>query len=70
VYVIKPDQTVAAASVKTGEVNVGITAVTQGLSAGDLVVTSGQSRLTDGTKVSATGADANKLAATDAEKIQ
>jgi len=70
VYVIKPDQTVAAASVKTGEVNAGITAVTQGLSAGDLVVTSGQSRLTDGTKVSATGTDANKLAATDAEKIQ
>ncbi|TCR85284.1 efflux RND transporter periplasmic adaptor subunit [Rhizobium sp. BK376] len=70
VFVVKPDQTVATASVTTGEVHSGMTAVKQGISTGDLVVTSGQSRLTDGTKVDASPADTNKLAATDGEKIQ
>jgi multidrug efflux system membrane fusion protein len=70
VFVVKPDQTVATASVTTGEVHSGMTAVKQGISTGDLVVTSGQSRLTDGTKVNASPADTNKLAATDGEKIQ
>ena len=50
---MKPDNTVATVSVKTGPVSGGVTTLLSGLKPGDIVVTSGQSRLTDGTLVKA-----------------
>jgi multidrug efflux system membrane fusion protein len=70
VFVVKPDNKVATASVSTGITYSGLTAITQGVSGGDIVVTSGQSRLTDGTLVSAQGSDSKKLAAADEEPVQ
>ncbi|TQX84245.1 MULTISPECIES: efflux RND transporter periplasmic adaptor subunit [Rhizobium] len=51
VFVMKPDQTVATSSVKTGPVVDGMTSLLSGAAPGDKVVISGQSRLTDGTKI-------------------
>jgi multidrug efflux system membrane fusion protein len=57
-YVVRPDKTVAITHVKTGTTVGDLTAVTSGISAGDDVVLSGQSRLAQGTAVSATQSDA------------
>ncbi|HEY3729661.1 MAG TPA: efflux RND transporter periplasmic adaptor subunit [Steroidobacteraceae bacterium] len=53
-YVIKTDSTVEARPITTGEENAGITVVTNGLQAGERVVTSNQYRLQPGAKVRAT----------------
>jgi len=50
-YVIKADSTVEARPIKTAEDTEGITVVTDGLQAGERVVTSNQYRLQPGTKV-------------------
>lgn len=70
VFVVSPDNKVATASVSTGASYAGLVAVTKGVASGETVVTSGQSRLTDGTTVSARDDDAKKLAAAGEEKIQ
>jgi multidrug efflux system membrane fusion protein len=69
VYVVKPDETVAAQPVTLGPGDSQRTAVTKGLQPGQLVVTDGADRLKDGAKVklaentsgtgAATGAAAN-----------
>lgn len=51
VFVMKPDQTVATSSVKTGPAVAGMTSLLSGAAPGDEVVISGQSRLKDGTKI-------------------
>ena len=56
VYVVKPDQTVAQANIQVGYEDDGRAVVTQGLSANQTVVLSGQSRLAPGTHVTATDA--------------
>ncbi|NTJ68476.1 efflux RND transporter periplasmic adaptor subunit [Agrobacterium rhizogenes] len=63
VFVVKPGNKVSTASVTAGIAYSGLTAVTQGVSSGEIVVTSGQSRLADGTVVSTQGPDDKKLAA-------
>jgi multidrug efflux system membrane fusion protein len=50
-YVVKPDQTVEERTVTTGITYQGGTVVARGLSAGETVVTDGQSRLVPGVKV-------------------
>jgi membrane fusion protein, multidrug efflux system len=57
-FVVKPDNTVAIAEVKTGPTVADVTALASGISAGDNVVLSGHSRLAQGTTVSTTQADA------------
>lgn len=54
-YVIKPDQTVEARTLKVGPTVEGVTVVESGLKAGDLVVRDGQSKLQPGAKVMAAG---------------
>ncbi len=54
VYVVKPDQTVAAVNVEAGYQDGGRTVVTKGLSGNETIVLSGQSRLAPGVKVKAT----------------
>jgi multidrug efflux system membrane fusion protein len=56
-FVVRPDKTVAITEVKTGPTVGDLTAVTSGISAGDNVVLSGHSRLTQGMAVSTTQAD-------------
>ena len=51
VYVVKPDETVAAQPVTLGPGDNQRTAVTKGLQPGDVVVTDGADRLKDGAKV-------------------
>ncbi len=51
VYVVKPDSTVARQPVQVGADDGLATVITSGLSGGETVVLSGQSRLTDGTHV-------------------
>jgi multidrug efflux system membrane fusion protein len=53
VFVVQPDSTVSIARVKTGAAVGDVTALTSGVSPGDSIVLSGQSRLVQGTKVSA-----------------
>jgi multidrug efflux system membrane fusion protein len=53
-YVVKADSTVEARPITTGEESGGITVVTDGVQAGERVVTSNQYRLQPGTKVRAT----------------
>ncbi len=60
VYVVKPGDVAGVQPVAIGQDDGSVTIVTKGLSAGDVVVTGGQSRLTDGTRV------ANNADATDA----
>jgi len=50
-YVVKPDSTVEARPLKTGVDNEGLVVVTDGLAAGERVVTSNQYRLQPGTRV-------------------
>ncbi|MGV1760037.1 efflux RND transporter periplasmic adaptor subunit [Rhizobium sp. A22-96] len=65
VFIVKSDSTVATVSVKTGPVTAGMTTLLSGPKPGDTVVTSGQSRLTDGTLVKARPSTANVAAAGD-----
>lgn len=51
VYLVKPDGTVLSRQVKTGPTVAGTTAVLSGVEPGQIVVVSGQSRITDGTHV-------------------
>lgn len=51
VYVVKPDNTVAAQAVETGPTVEGLTEITSGLTPGQNVVLSGQSRVAPGTLV-------------------
>jgi membrane fusion protein, multidrug efflux system len=69
VFVVKPDKTVATVSVTVGPVSGDLTTV-GGLKLGDTVVTSGQSRLTDGTLISEAGKAAQTLASSNREQIQ
>ncbi|HVR54508.1 MAG TPA: efflux RND transporter periplasmic adaptor subunit, partial [Pseudorhodoferax sp.] len=51
VYVIGADRTVAMRRVKRGEATVDVVAITEGLQAGELVVTEGGDRLSEGSSV-------------------
>lgn len=51
IYVLAPNSTVLARSVTTGAVVEGKTAIVRGIHPGETVVISGQSRISDGTKV-------------------
>lgn len=53
VYVVKPDETVQLKEITTGPAEGDLTAVTSGLSEGDIVVTDGVDKLQEGTKVTA-----------------
>jgi multidrug efflux system membrane fusion protein len=55
VYLVKPDDTVAVTPVKTGTTGTTDVVVTQGLSAGDTVVTDGTDRLRSGAKITIPG---------------
>ena len=54
VYVVQQDQTVQQASIQAGYEDGGRTVITKGLSGGETVVQSGQSRLAPGTKIKIT----------------
>jgi multidrug efflux system membrane fusion protein len=51
VYLLKPDQTVAMKMVKVGQQDDVQAVITDGIAAGDTVVTTGFARLQEGTKV-------------------
>jgi multidrug efflux system membrane fusion protein len=51
VYVVKPDLTVQVRNVTPGPTEGDTTCITSGLSAGEVVVTDGVDKLTDGAKV-------------------
>ena len=51
VYVVKPDQTVEARSVAVGVTNGDNVSITQGLKAGEMVVTDGMDFIRPGSKV-------------------
>jgi multidrug efflux system membrane fusion protein len=51
VYVVKPDDTVSVQTVTTGPTDGTNTVITKGLAPGDVVVTDGVDRLSDGAKV-------------------
>ncbi len=70
VFLVRPGNKVITSSVTTGSAYAGLTAVTQGVSSGETVVTSGQSRLVDGTVIATQGADGKKLAAAGEEAAQ
>jgi multidrug efflux system membrane fusion protein len=57
VYVVKPDQTVAQATVQEGYEDNGRAVITKGLQGNETVVVTGQSRLSPGTRVQAKVAD-------------
>jgi multidrug efflux system membrane fusion protein len=67
-FVVKPDSTVSIVSVRTGPVVDEWTAVLSGVSAGDNIVLSGQSRLAPGTAVRVTQADAASHVAMEAAR--
>jgi multidrug efflux system membrane fusion protein len=54
VYLVKPDQTVAMQTVEVRQDDGATAAIGKGLDAGALVVTNGQSRLQDGSRVMVT----------------
>jgi multidrug efflux system membrane fusion protein len=56
VYLMKPDKTVAQQAVSVGYEDNGLSVVTKGLSGGDVVVLTGQSRLAPGVHVKVTNA--------------
>ena len=64
VYAVQNNATAKLVSVETGQDDGQTTIVTKGLNDGDVVVTAGQSRLTDGTKV-AVGAQAAQVDPSD-----
>lgn len=53
VFSVSPDGTVKVRTVTVGETNGNVTGISAGLNAGDIVVTDGQDKLQDGTKVDA-----------------
>jgi multidrug efflux system membrane fusion protein len=55
VFVVRPDSTVAAATVELGQDDGSTAVITKGLDDGAKVVVNGMSRLQDGTRVAATG---------------
>src|SRR5258705_10943639 len=61
-FVLKPDSTVSTVFVKVGPTVGDVTAILSGVTPGDDVVVSGQSRLAEGTKVNAKQAAAFSLA--------
>ncbi len=56
VYLAKPDGTAALTPVVAGQDDAGVTVLTSGLSGNETVITAGQSRLTNGTRVAASAA--------------
>ncbi len=56
VYLAKPDGTAALTPVVAGQDDAGVTILTSGLSGNETVITAGQSRLTNGTRVAASAA--------------
>ncbi len=70
VFIVNPDNKVSTASVTTGNTYSGLTAVTHGLAVDATVVTSGQSRLADGTVVATGGSGGKKLAAASEDIAQ
>ncbi|KQV83563.1 efflux RND transporter periplasmic adaptor subunit [Rhizobium sp. Root1220] len=67
VYVVKPDNTVSVRTVTPGPIADGKTVITDGLAASDIVVTEGQYRLQEGTKVSFTQAPSSLNAVPEAK---
>jgi multidrug efflux system membrane fusion protein len=65
-YVVQPDSTISVAPLTVGEQNNGIAVIEKGLKDGDRVVTSNQYRLQPGSHVRANGANASKVATSDA----
>lgn len=63
VYVVQDDQTVAVRSVKLGPAEGEITAIDEGLAAGEKVVSDGTDKLRDGAKVEAQAPDARNAGA-------
>ena len=59
VYVVKPDQTVAARPIEVAQDTGTISVVTKGLADDETIVLSGQSRLNNGARVSTTGGSAS-----------
>jgi multidrug efflux system membrane fusion protein len=53
VYLVKPDQTVTRQAVTVGPENAGVTVIVKGVAAGQNVVSAGQSRLQEGSRVTA-----------------
>ncbi|GKS83754.1 efflux RND transporter periplasmic adaptor subunit [Acidovorax sp. SUPP1855] len=70
VYVINEDRTVSLRKVKRGQATVGLMAVTEGLKAGERVVTEGGDRLKDGATVQLQGARGPASAASGAAGAQ
>jgi multidrug efflux system membrane fusion protein len=68
-FVVKPDSTVEMRPLKTGEDSEGLVVVTDGLSAGERVVTSNQYRLQPGTHVSLLASAKPAPSANDPPKI-
>lgn len=60
VYMVRPDNTAAVQPIEVGQDDSKVTVVTAGLSGGETVVVGGQSRLTNGTRVSSTGPQAGE----------
>jgi multidrug efflux system membrane fusion protein len=52
-FIVKPDDTVMVQAIEVAQDDGGTSVITKGINPGDKVVTSGQSRLTSGTKVTA-----------------
>jgi membrane fusion protein, multidrug efflux system len=61
-YVVKPDSTVEVRALKIGEDSEGTAVVTEGLSAGERVVTSNQYRLQPGARVREQAAEPSRIA--------
>jgi multidrug efflux system membrane fusion protein len=61
-FVLKPDSTVKTAAVKVGPTVGDVTAIQSGVVPGDEVVVTGQSRLAEGTKVTAKQSAASNVA--------
>ncbi|SDC46488.1 membrane fusion protein, multidrug efflux system [Paracidovorax valerianellae] len=70
VYVINEDRTVSLRKVKRGQATVGLMAITEGLQAGERVVTEGGDRLKDGAMVQLQGARGPASAASGAAGVQ
>ena len=64
VYVVKPDATVARQDVTVDQETGHVSVIASGLSEGEKVVVSGQSRLQSGTRVAVNGAGETKPGAT------
>jgi multidrug efflux system membrane fusion protein len=59
IYIVKPDQTVAARPIDVAQDTGTISVVTKGLADDDTIVLSGQSRLSNGARISASAASAS-----------